>query len=429
MVLDPRFTRRSFLAAVGAVGAAALLDINTEQASGAAAPAHIGYIFPETYGAMGDDETDDTKAITSAIQAASPGNTVVFNPGKTYLITSTITVPIGVRLAGNGCTLDLSGLNDCCFEIGIASTISPFGIASIVEDFIVIGSDTNLNCVFVRVYSAPRRLIVRDISAQHVAGVVDIRGPTFDALIDNVKSEYGLGTFINFAYNSNAYPDNANQAVIRDCELSNNVPGTGTGIGINVGCFTQNIAIRHCWIEGVSKCIILKSRFSSISDCMLISLGSSAVNLEIANDGINSASGWNNIIRDNTFVSDTKDGTSTAILQMSDTYYTEISGNQFIFTGTIINCESTSNSYNIITDNVGYITQNTGSATVSGGHNYIDVPHDLSITPAMNNISVTPLNDLGSATKFWVSNVTSTTFRINVDQNPITSAVFAWSIV
>jgi len=40
-----------------------------------------------------------------------------------------------------------------------------------------------------------------------------------------------------------------------------------------------------------------------------------------------------------------------------------------------------------------------------------------------------PTNNLGSATKFWVSNVGATTFRINTDVNPgVTTATFNWQI-
>ncbi len=43
---------------------------------------------------------------------------------------------------------------------------------------------------------------------------------------------------------------------------------------------------------------------------------------------------------------------------------------------------------------------------------------------------MTPTNNLGNAAKFWISDVTGTQFRINVDADPGEStATFVWSIV
>ncbi len=80
-------------------------------------------------------------------------------------------------------------------------------------------------------------------------------------------------------------------------------------------------------------------------------------------------------------------------------------------------------------NNIGYINENSGTATVASGATYVDVSHGLGITPSINNINVTPTNNLGSATKFWISNVGASTFRINVDIDPgVTTATFSWTI-
>lgn len=78
-------------------------------------------------------------------------------------------------------------------------------------------------------------------------------------------------------------------------------------------------------------------------------------------------------------------------------------------------------------NNTGFASDNTGTATVANGTTSIAVSHGLDATPALSQITVTPTNNLGSATKFWVSNVTSTQFTINVDANPgATTATFVW---
>jgi hypothetical protein len=84
---------------------------------------------------------------------------------------------------------------------------------------------------------------------------------------------------------------------------------------------------------------------------------------------------------------------------------------------------------NVVSGNIGYTTSNSGTATVTGGSTFVNVAHGLSITPTIANIRVTPTNNLGNATMFWLSNVGATTFRINVDADPGAAATFTWAIV
>jgi len=82
-----------------------------------------------------------------------------------------------------------------------------------------------------------------------------------------------------------------------------------------------------------------------------------------------------------------------------------------------------------IKGNRGYITENRGTATVANGATYIDVTHGLSKTPVAQDIIVTPTNNKGSASEYWISDIVASTFRINVDADPgATTATFAWQI-
>ena len=80
--------------------------------------------------------------------------------------------------------------------------------------------------------------------------------------------------------------------------------------------------------------------------------------------------------------------------------------------------------------NRGFTTENSGTATVISGDTFVDVSHGLGTTPAISDIKVTPTNNLGSAAKFWISDVGASTFRINVDIDPgATTATFSWSVL
>lgn len=81
----------------------------------------------------------------------------------------------------------------------------------------------------------------------------------------------------------------------------------------------------------------------------------------------------------------------------------------------------------------GFLTRNTGVATLANGTTSIAVTHQLGdlfgITPhdiTPNRVLITPQESLGSATKFWVSAIGATTFVINVDADPGADVDFAW---
>lgn len=77
----------------------------------------------------------------------------------------------------------------------------------------------------------------------------------------------------------------------------------------------------------------------------------------------------------------------------------------------------------------GYVTENKGTATVADDATSVDVTHGLSKTPVAQDIVVTPTNNLGDASFYWISDVGATTFRINIDSDPgVSTATFAWQI-
>jgi hypothetical protein len=80
-----------------------------------------------------------------------------------------------------------------------------------------------------------------------------------------------------------------------------------------------------------------------------------------------------------------------------------------------------------ITANPDYVTRSSGAGVVASGTTYIDVTHGLASTPSANDIMVTPTNSLGNSTKYYISDIGATTFRINVDADPgATTATFSW---
>jgi Right handed beta helix region len=85
----------------------------------------------------------------------------------------------------------------------------------------------------------------------------------------------------------------------------------------------------------------------------------------------------------------------------------------------------------IIRNNRGFVTENSGTATILSGTTSIVVTHGLSVTPTLDDISVVfgenSTNDPGIC---WISNITSTQFTINVRADPGASNLdLAWQAV
>ena len=103
-----------------------------------------------------------------------------------------------------------------------------------------------------------------------------------------------------------------------------------------------------------------------------------------------------------------------------------IIGNDFTFQGGSVAVQKglgiTINEYG----NIAYVTQNAGKLSIPIGSNFVLVTHGLNGTPADFSILITPFTSPTSSGvgSFWVNTVNSTTFRINVNANVSTQALF-----
>jgi hypothetical protein len=192
------------------------------------------------------------------------------------------------------------------------------------------------------------------------------------------------------------------------CQLSNVKLGNGGNMVLGeratvVGCEFSglNISTGYCLVVGAR---------SRVEACSFIAPATGAGGLELA--------GVDAIAVGNTFHTIT--GTGIAGTGGSGT----IVANEFISVSTAVSPGTSS----IVRHNKGYTTETNGTATVASGSTSVNVTHSLNRTPALRDIMVTPTNNLGNATKFWITNPTATQFTINVDVNPGASgATFAWS--
>ena len=87
------------------------------------------------------------------------------------------------------------------------------------------------------------------------------------------------------------------------------------------------------------------------------------------------------------------------------------------------------NENGIVRDNIGFLTENSGTATITNGSTSIVVDHGLDVTPSAGDIMVTPMGSLGSASFFYIDTFTSTQFTIHTNVDPGTNVDFAWKAI
>lgn len=177
----------------------------------------------------------------------------------------------------------------------------------------------------------------------------------------------------------------------------NSVDTTDSAVGANGDCIR---------IDGVDDCIISgnRSRNAAASGIRLLSADQTIVvgNICTGNTdyGISEdAQSNNNVVMGNDLT-----GNSAAPALLSGT-------------GTITR------------NNLVWITENSGSATLVNGQTSIAVTHGLSVTPVAGDVMVTPIEAWGSMTEFYIDTYTSTQFTIHSDQDPGQDVDFVWKAV
>jgi hypothetical protein len=76
----------------------------------------------------------------------------------------------------------------------------------------------------------------------------------------------------------------------------------------------------------------------------------------------------------------------------------------------------------IVKFNVGYLTENSGTATIPAGSTSVAVNHGLACTPS--KVFITPLSQPPGS--IWVSDITGATFKVNVSSAPTTDLPIVW---
>jgi hypothetical protein len=422
----------------------------------------LGYVQATDYGAAFDGSTDDAAALQAAItDAISKNKPLLLAPG-TAIVGTALSVTAPVTIIGSGreaTTLKAkTGLN--AYVIVFSGGTDGL-VGAHFADFTIDGNSANqsaggginaagaVQCSFQRLHITSCYnwgLVLGPMASSAFGHHNRVVGCLFDQGGNSAGFGGGVWTTSsdeNFFYgtdfeylggSSNPIGSNPvmfyDQAGLQHVVNANFVAGVHNCIGFRgqnikdtkiVGCTFDGVAGDSVFIAG-NKCVVASNIFTSPGDNG--SVAASGIHLEF-NTHYNVVSGnvletANNANKTRSLIREESTGGSGDNI---------IEGNALVTNAaaTVALMETAGAATTIVRNNIGYVTENSGAATVANGATTVVVTHGLSVTPSLSNIAVTPTNNLGNAAKFWISTVTATQFTINVNADPgATTATFVW---
>lgn len=123
----------------------------------------------------------------------------------------------------------------------------------------------------------------------------------------------------------------------------------------------------------------------------------------------------------------TGDAAGYGLKMVNTTTNNIVGGNIFEDYTTPLSIAAGANAGGHIRNNVGWVTENSGTDTLASGTTVKIITHGLNVTPTAGDIMVTAMESLGSASFFYIDTYTSTTFNITTNVDPTQDVDFAWS--
>ncbi|HSD56407.1 MAG TPA: glycosyl hydrolase family 28-related protein [Candidatus Saccharimonadales bacterium] len=422
-------------------------------------------LFASDYGAVFDGTTNDAAALQAAIDAARSSGKILMLPTGTAIVGTPLSINGPITIVGSGRESTILKASIALNDYVVKFTGGTAGVGIVgayFADFAIDGNSANqtaggailadgaVQCTFERlhcysVYNWGLKL------GPITGGAFGHHNRVVNCLFDNSDGSAGfgggvwttssdenwfIGTDFEFLGGSSNPVGTTpvmfyDQSGLQHIISSNFVRGAHNCIGVRVqNCLKTKII--GCTFDGVpgdnvflvaNKCVVSGNVFTQPGDGG--SVAASGIHLEFNTHF--------NVITGNVLETSDGAGETRSLIREESTGGggdNLISDNSVTWGGvaptvSLIESQGTNT---IVRNNIGWVTEKSGTATVASGSTTIAVNHGLEMTPALSNIWVTPSNNLGTATKFWISGVSNTQFTINVDVDPgATTATFVWN--
>ncbi len=385
---------------------------------------------------VADGIADDVQ-IQAAIDALPAAGGVVSLSTGYFNITNTITLPAtpkAVELAGQGIAtvIYVSNGSDCN-----AVVISENASKCVIRDLRLIGNKANNasgNGIIVYGYSwMPRleNLIIEDFKQDNLVFTSTSATYTYDAVIRNIDSRLAGAVGVSLNYIADSYLD----SIFSMSNGSYGVSDNSQACIFNLTHTYDNAGTSYYQQPGAHDNTYYKfiSETNDDSGAQISGYRNSFIGASVYNNSQSAANtfdgfyvtGDSNIFTGCMCV-DWSRGTQRYGIVF------EVGADNNIVSSCYFNGNATAailngGSGNIIRNNKGWVTEASGTATMTTT-SYV-VTHGLSVTPTLAKIRIIgledPTNDVGT---IWVSNATATQFTVHVENDPGASDWdFGWS--
>ena len=213
------------------------------------------------------------------------------------------------------------------------------------------------------------------------------------------------------------YLHSGGESIISGCHVSSNYSNANMALfNISRAVVVGGEYSRGCklgmWISGGSRNKVIGASFL---DNQSVGMGGYLADILMSGD--------KHIIANNTFTGTNNDYR----INISSGEYNNIHDNQFDAVNTIAVFDEAD--YTKIHHNIGFVTENSGTATLLSAATSIDVPHGLAVTPVAGDIVVTPIEAWGNMTTYYIGNYGATNFTIYSPIAPGQDVDFAWKAI
>lgn len=359
-----------------------------------------------------DSDPDYTLAFQRAIAdlpestGFSNGGGTIFLEGKDYEISDTIIIEKSINIIGvgsdSGTSITLADGSDCnMFEIGKRDSTDPISITMRGIRIQMTGTQAaGYSNIILYNYIRHSHFIDLFIAHATAANLRMVTDPTGAKPHNNYfygcAFEYGTGYSVEIEHDYNLN--------FQFCYFGFGEASAPTQ-GIYVRMIAENFVLSNCWFLSYNLfgCLMLYGLYHVriLGNCFGGSPGAIAGSAHIDLTRCTNVLISNNIFEDGDHPYAIRVNSLCSNIKIFDNIMTAYTTAPYYFSDkTVVNChDNTFKSSNL--------QNNFGSATIADGQTYIEVAHSIFTLP--ESIIATPRGDAN----IWISNITSTTFRIN----------------